>query len=57
MELEELLGNFVEQEHHENVSIGSPSNHGNEIMQYDNNDASGKINLETLYKSFLLHVK
>jgi len=57
MELEELLGNFVEQKHHDNVSIGSPSNHGNEIMQYDNNDASGKINLETLYKSFLLHVK
>jgi len=49
MELEELLGNFVEQEHHDNVSIGSPSNHGNEMIQYDN-DASGKINLEILYK-------
>lgn len=57
MELEELLGNFVEQEHQDNVqSIGSPSNHGNEMIQYDN-DASGKINLETLYKSFLLTVK
>lgn len=52
MELEELLGNFVEQEHHNNLSIGSLSNHENEMIQYDN-DVSGKINLETLYKSYL----
>lgn len=42
MELDILLGDFVEQEHHDGVRIGSPQNHRNEIVvQYDN-DISGK---------------
>jgi len=46
VELEKLLGDFVE--HHDNVDIiNSPPDHENEIVVQSDNDSSGIINLET----------
>jgi len=47
VELEKLLGEFVE--HHDNVDIiiNSPLDHENEMVVQSDNDSSGNINLET----------
>jgi len=46
VELDKLLGEFVE--HHDNVDIiNSPPDHENEMVVQSDSDSSGNINLET----------